>query len=39
VIIKIDEKTLNTLQAKNTLKMLSIPKQTYAELIEKLESA
>jgi CHASE2 domain-containing sensor protein len=39
VIIKIDEKTLNELQAKNTLKTLSIPKGTYATLIEKLQSA
>jgi CHASE2 domain-containing sensor protein len=39
VIIKIDEKTLNELQAKNTLKTLSIPKSTYATLIEKLQSA
>lgn len=39
VIIKIDEKSLNELQAKNTLKNLTIPKSTYAILTQKLEEA
>lgn len=38
VIVKIDEKTLNELQAKGNLKNLTIPKSIYAILVEKLES-
>lgn len=37
-IIKIDDASLNTLQAKTDQKMLTIPKSTYIDLIEKLES-
>ena len=37
-IINIDEKTLNTLQANGDLKMLTISKKTYRDLVEKLES-
>jgi CHASE2 domain-containing sensor protein len=36
-IINIDEKTLNTLQANGDLKMLTISKKTYKDLVEKLE--
>ena len=36
-LIKIDEKTLNSLQAHGDLKMLTIPKSTYGDLVEKLE--
>lgn len=38
VIVKIDEKTLNELQAKSNLKTLSISKSIYAILVQKLES-
>jgi CHASE2 domain-containing sensor protein len=37
VIIAIDERTINTLQATGDQKMLTIPKSKYAGLIEKLE--
>lgn len=38
VIIKIDEKTINTIQSSGSdLKMLTIPKSVYIDLIEKLE--
>lgn len=37
-IIKIDDASLNTLQAKTDQKMLTIPKSIYIDLIEKLES-
>lgn len=37
-IIRIDNESLNALQAKSNLKMLSIPKSQYVTLIEKLES-
>jgi CHASE2 domain len=36
-IIKIDDVSLNTLQAKSDLKTLTIEKSTYTTLIEKLE--
>jgi CHASE2 domain-containing sensor protein len=39
VIVKIDEKTLNSLQAQSDQKMLTIPKSMYTILVEKLESA
>lgn len=40
VIIRIDEKTLNTIQSSGSdLKMLTIPKSAYGEVIEKLEFA
>jgi adenylate cyclase len=39
VIIKIDEKTLNSLQSRSDQKMLTIPKSMYTILVEKLESA
>ena len=39
VIINIDERTLNELQANGDLKMLTIPKKIYSDLVEKLESA
>jgi CHASE2 domain-containing sensor protein len=39
VIIKIDEKTLNETQSQGNLKTLTIPKSTYATLVEKLQSA
>lgn len=38
VIIKIDDTTLNSLQASSDLKMLRIPKSIYRSLIENLES-
>ncbi len=38
VIIKIDDTTLNSLQASSDLKMLRIPKSIYRNLIENLES-
>lgn len=38
VIIKIDEKSLNALQAQSNQKNLAIPKTTYVELIQKLHS-
>jgi class 3 adenylate cyclase len=38
-IIAIDEHTINTLQATGDQKMLTIPKSTYSELVEKLEWA
>lgn len=37
-IIKIDDNSLNALQANSDRKMLTISKKTYIELIEKLES-
>lgn len=37
-IIQIDDNSLNALQADSDRKMLTISKQTYIELIEKLES-
>ena len=37
-IVKIDDASLNTLQAKSDQKMLTIPKSVYIDLIEKLES-
>jgi class 3 adenylate cyclase/CHASE2 domain-containing sensor protein len=37
-IIKIDDATLNTLQANSDLKMLTISKWVYGELIDKLQS-
>lgn len=39
VIVAIDDRTLNTLQATSDQKMLTIPKSTYADLTEKLEGA
>jgi adenylate cyclase len=39
VIVKIDEKTLNSLQSRSDQKMLTIPKSMYTILVEKLESA
>ena len=36
-IIKIDDASLNALQAKSDQKMLTIPKSVYIDLIEKLE--
>lgn len=39
VVVKITDNSLNTLQAGGNLKMLTIPKSTYIELIEKLERA
>lgn len=38
-LIKITDTSLNTLQAGGNLKMLTIPKSTYLELVEKLERA
>ncbi len=38
VIIKIDDKSLNVLQAQSSQKNLAIPKKLYAELIKKLHS-
>jgi class 3 adenylate cyclase len=38
-IVAIDDKTINTLQASGDQKMLTIPKSTYSELVEKLEWA
>lgn len=38
IIIKIDEPSLNELQAKNNLTMLGIPKSIYTTLIQKLEN-
>ncbi len=38
-IIRIDNESLNALQAKGNLKMLTIPKSYYVSLIEKLENA
>ncbi len=38
VIIKIDDKSLNTLQAQSNQKSLIIPKALYGELIKKLQS-
>lgn len=37
-IVKIDDASLNSLQAESDLKMLTIPKSVYIDLIEKLES-
>jgi CHASE2 domain-containing sensor protein len=37
VIINIDDRTLNEIQATGDLKMLTISKQIYADLVEKLE--
>ncbi len=37
-IIKIDDNSLNTLQATSNQKVITIPKKTYRELIEKLKS-
>ena len=39
VIVKIDEKTLNSLQSRSENKMLTIPKSMYTILVEKLEAA
>ncbi len=39
VIVKIDEKTLNSFQAQSDQKMLTIPKSMYTILVEKLEAA
>ena len=39
VIVKIDDASLNTLQAEGNLKMLRIPKSAYANLIDILEGA
>jgi class 3 adenylate cyclase/CHASE2 domain-containing sensor protein len=38
-IIRIDNESLNAMQAKGNLKMLTIPKSYYITLIEKLEAA
>ncbi len=38
VIIKIDEKSLNVLQAQSNQKNFAIPKALYGELIKKLHS-
>ena len=38
-IIAIDERTINALQANSDQKMLTIPKSTYTDLVEKLEGA
>jgi class 3 adenylate cyclase/CHASE2 domain-containing sensor protein len=38
-IVRIDDMSLNTLQAQGNLKMLRIPKAKYSELVEKLEWA
>lgn len=37
-ILKIDNETINSLQAGTNLKMLGIPKSVYIEVIEKLQS-
>lgn len=39
VIIRIDNESLNALQAKGNLKMLTIPKSHYMNLIDKLQVA
>lgn len=39
MIIRIDDETLNTLQAKSNLKNITIPKSVYADLIGKLSTA
>ena len=39
VLVTIDDETLNTLQAKSDLKMFTIGKDRYVEVIEKLQSA
>jgi CHASE2 domain-containing sensor protein len=36
-VIRIDNTSLNTLQAQGNLKMLRIPKEKYSELVEKLQ--
>lgn len=36
-VVRIDDASLNTLQAQGNLKMLRIPKAKYSELVEKLE--
>jgi class 3 adenylate cyclase/CHASE2 domain-containing sensor protein len=38
-VIRIDNTSLNTLQAQGNLKMLRIPKEKYSELVEKLQWA
>lgn len=38
VVVEIDEHTINTLQAKNELQMLSIPKKYYEHLVRILRS-